>query len=96
MTNIVEDFVYSRKNLMEYFKCNNDYFIKPFFGYKWRVKENDGLYFLVYWKDGEGLNERVITKMNNNPAIIRKEEFTMVVFIECVKVAAILENINEV
>ena len=54
------------------------------------------MFFLTYWKEGGKLNECVIVKKNNNPLIMRKEDYTMIVIIECVKVAVVLKNDMEV
>ena len=51
---------------------------------------------MTYWRDGGKLNECIIVKKNNEPVIIRKKDYTMILVIECVKVAVILKNDMEV
>ncbi len=96
MEKTIKDYLYSKKKLLNDFDCDTDYFLKNLEEYNWRVKDMDGMFFLTYWKEGGKLNECVIVKKNNNPLIMRKEDYTMIVIIECVKVAVVLKNDMEV
>ncbi len=96
MEKILKKYVDSKSRLLKSFDCNGEYFVKPLEGYNWRVKELDQMAFLTYWKEGEKLNECVIVKKNNAPIIVRRKDYTMIVAIECVKVALILKNDMEV
>ena len=96
MEKTIKAYLYSKKKLLNDFDCDTDYFLKNLEEYNWRVKDMDGMFFLTYWKEGGKLNECVIVKKNNNPLIMRKEDYTMIVIIECVKVAVVLKNDMEV
>lgn len=96
MVNIVQDYVESRKRLMNEFQCKDDYFVKILLDYKWRLKEDDGMYFLTYLKEGQQLKECIVVKRNNQPFIVKKYGYTMIVAIECVKVAIIFNDNNEI
>lgn len=95
MKKAVSEYLCSKNNLMQYFNCKDDYFIKPIVNYYWRIKEEDDVYFLSYWKDGSPLNECVIVKKNNKPLIFEKRDYTMIIGVECVKVGLVVRNINK-
>jgi len=96
MEKILEKYTDSRNEILDTFGCEKEYFIKNIETYNWRVKDVDGMFFLTYWKQGGKLNECIIVKKNNAPIIIRKEEYTMIIVIECIKIALILKNNMEV
>lgn len=96
MENAVRDYVDCKNKLLRMFDCNEEYFIKTLEDYNWRVKNSEGMFFLTYWRQGGRLNECIIVKKNSKPMILRAEGYTMIVAIECVKVALILKNDMEV
>jgi len=93
---IVENYLESKNSLFSYFDCNEEYFVKPVLDYEWRIKEIDNMFILTYWKQGGKLNECIIAKKDNIPIIVRKSDYSLVVAIECVKVAIILKTEREV
>ena len=94
MKDIVENFINTKKILNTKFNCNEDFFIKPLVDKKWTIKDNDGIFFLTYLDDKNMPKECVIVKKNNEPMIFKKDNYTMVIGIECVKLAFILDNNN--
>ncbi|WP_250277911.1 hypothetical protein [[Clostridium] colinum] len=94
MKDIVENFINAKNILNETFNCNDDFFIKPLVNKKWTIKDNDGIFFLTYIDDSNKAKDCVIVKKNNEPMIYKKENYTMVIGIECVKLAFILDNNN--
>lgn len=96
MKSIVSSYINSRNEILNRFQCYSDYFIKPIEGYKWTVIESDGIFFLKYWLEGGKVNKCVITKKGSMPYVVRSEDYTMIVCIECVKIAIIAANANEV
>ena len=96
MERTLKKYAENKNKILSGFDCSTDYFIKIAADANWRVKEADGMFFLTYWREGEKLNECVIVKKNNEPVIVRKKDYTMIVVIECVKVAIILKNYMEV
>lgn len=96
MSGVIKDYLVSKSSLMDYFQCCEDYYIKLLEDYLWRVKENNGIYFLTYWKKGGRLQECVIVKKSGRPLIFRQSDYTMIVCIECVKIALVLKTENEV
>jgi len=80
----------------ELFKCfgvKEDYFIKSSYDFNWTIKKNNDLYFLNYWKDGEKVHKCIIVKKDGKPQIFSTAEATMIIVIECVKIAVVLNNL---
>lgn len=92
MQSIVENFINAKNILNNSFNCDEDYFIKPLINQKWTIKDNNGVFFLTYLDENENVKDCVIVKKNNNPMIYKKQGYTMVIGIECVKLAFILNN----
>ncbi len=93
MEDIVNSYLNSKNELMLFFDCNDDYFIRYMQNYDWRIYDNEGLYFLNYWNDNTKIDS-IIVRKKNNPLIYEKEDYTMVIAIDCVKIAFILKNEN--
>jgi len=96
MEKTIKNYLCSKEKLLKEFDCDTEYYVKSLEEYNWRVKDTEGMFFLTYWKEGGRLNECVIVKKNNKPLIMRKKDYTMIVIIECIKVAAVLKNDMEV
>lgn len=95
MKNIVNKFIDTKNELNKYFNCTEDFFIKPLINNQWTIKDKDGIFFLTYL-DNNNPKDCVIVKKNNEPMIFKTNEYTMIIGIECVKLAFILKNCNEV
>lgn len=94
MKTLIEDFIQTKEKLNKSFNCTEDYFIKPLIDTKWTIKDNDGIFFLKYIDKNNKTKECVIVKKNNTPMIYKSGNYTMVIGIECVKLAFILTNTN--
>lgn len=76
------------------FSIKNKYFLKVDLKSNWQVDEIDGVYFLKYWnKSKEETN--VVVKEGSKPVISRKNDYTMVVVVDCIKIAIVLDNKNK-
>ena len=95
MKNIIDDFIKAKNQLNKHFKCEEQFFIKTLIDSKWKIKDGEGVFFLTYFENNKQ-NDCVIVKKNNKPMIYKEENFTMVVGIECIKLAFILKNDNEI
>ncbi len=94
MTSPIADFLFSKKQVMDFFDCDDNYFIKPMVDASWKTKAEDGMWFLSYYDDGKN-NSAVIVKNGNRPLIFKRDEYTMVIAIECIKIAFIFKNCNQ-
>ncbi len=95
MKKYVPDFIQAKRDLMQFFGCSEDYYIKTATTCNWYIRELEGTYFVGYGKEGEKMTEAVVVRRDGDPYIIEKGEYTMVVCIECVKIALILKNSNK-
>lgn len=96
MDDIINDFVDAKLKLNRFFEIQENYFFKTLINNKWTIKDNDGTFFLTYIEKEESYKDCVISKKDGNPIIIRKDDYTLVVAIECVKLAFVLNNKYEV
>ncbi len=95
MKKVVQEYLRTKNNLVQYFDITGDYFLKPVVNYNWRIKLNEDVYFLAYWLDDAPVSECVIVNKGGKPFIVEKQDYTMVVGIECVKIGFILKNSNK-
>ncbi len=93
-TDFLKNYITSKKELMQHFQCNDDFFIKPLESLKWAVKEDEDFSFLIYWTNDNKRNTAVIVKKNGNSMIYKADTYTMVIAIDCVKTAFIFSNEN--
>ncbi|MCL2592053.1 MAG: hypothetical protein FWD82_01690 [Defluviitaleaceae bacterium] len=95
MSKQVSDFSKAQKKLMKYFKCPDDYFVKVLDDCRWSISENEGMSFLSYW-EGEKRQNAVIVKNSEGSLIYEVKNETMVVAIDCVKIAFIFKNSKKI
>lgn len=91
----VKDYISVQDELFKYFKCDDNFFIKPLTASKWSVKNDGDFYFLYYWPTDEKRMDAVIVKKNGEPMIFKTEKYTMVIGIDCVKIGFIFHNGNK-
>jgi hypothetical protein len=96
MDNTVASFVQAKNDLLKLFNCDDNFYIKPEVDAKWSLRELEGTCFVSYGKDGTKPTDAVVTRKNGDFYIVEKAEYTMVVCIECVKIALILKNSNRI
>ncbi len=95
MKDTVKDFINAKKEMMKFFKCDDDYFIKIMTGLRWKVFESDGMYFLSYYDDTNKTDAAVL-KREGQPLVYKNGEYTMVAAIDCVKTGFVFENKNQI
>lgn len=95
MGHIVDDFMNAKKSLLWHFNCQDDYYIKALPDVRWRVKEEDDIFFLSFLDDKKNASHAVIVKKDGKPLIYAAEDYTMVIAIDCVKIAFIFKNTNK-
>ena len=91
--NIVHDFILSKLDFFRHFKCSDDYFVQIKLGYNWEIIEEDGIYFLSYWENINNKTSAVVVTKNNAAQIFAAEDYTMVIAIDCVRIAFVFNNI---
>ncbi len=94
--NILNTYVYqyaaAKSNLLNYFNCGDDFNIKLCTAHHWQIEQNDGVYFLKYWIKNTEPVSAVIVKKDGEPLIEKADDLTMVIAIDCIKTAFILNN----
>ncbi len=88
----VQQFIQTQKQVLDFFQCEGDFFIKPLMEYEWTVCSTEDFYFLSYWTKPNKKINAVIVKRNGVPMVYQKREYTMVVAIDCVKIAFVFRN----
>jgi hypothetical protein len=77
-----------------YFNTDINYVLKPLLDVHWRIWSMDEVRFLTYWSDDVQKTDVLIVKEGDKPLVLEKADYTMVVGIECIKVALIFKNSN--
>lgn len=95
MKKVVPDFIQAKRSLMQFFGCEDDFYVKCATNAQWYVRELEGTYFVGYGKPDDKKQEAVVVRRDGEPYIIEKGDYTMVVCIECVKIALIFKNANK-
>ncbi len=92
MDDIVKKFKRSKSELFKNFNISNEYFVNVMNDYYWSVNQVEEMFFLKYWKKDSSINESIIVKNDGKPIISNNKNYTMIVGIDCVKVAFIFDN----
>lgn len=91
MQKIIENITSNQKKLFEEFDVPNNYYLKILTGTSWTVlSEND--MNLVKYTLGEDTITNLILNTKDRPMIYNKNGYTMIIAIDCVKVALVFEN----
>ena len=93
--NPVENFVNAISNVMQYFDADIKYVVKPLLDVHWRIWVMEDVQFLTYWSDDVQKTDVLIVKEGAGPLVFEKKDYTMIVGIECIKVALIFKNSNK-
>lgn len=96
MKQTVTNYINHKKDLMDSFNCQNDYYIQPITEYKWDIKKEEDVYILSYWEDEGNKTDLVIVKKNGEPIIFNNDNYTMIIGINCIKIAYIVKNKNKI
>lgn len=94
MDKFVSKYLKAKSDLMKNFNCMDEYLVKPLVNCVWGIRQDDDLYFLSYKGRNEKVSECVVAKKNSEPLIFKSDSHTLVVGIECIKIAMIFKNEN--
>jgi hypothetical protein len=84
----------TQKQLMKYFNCPNEYFIKPLADTPWEIVGSEDMKILTYEHNNTTYNA-VIVRNNGKYMIYRSRGYVCVVAIDCVKIAFIFDESRE-
>lgn len=99
MDELISEYIKVKKSLFDSFNCTEDYFIKNLKQLKWIISSVDDWYIVSYWEkksDKEIKTDVVIVKKNGEPQVFETKEYTMIIGIQCVKIAFIFYNCNRI
>jgi hypothetical protein len=90
----VNAFLNAKIQFLAGFNCPGDYFINPLTESPWRINESKEMPVLSY-ENKNHTHHAVIVQQNNQPLIYRAGGYALVVAIDCVKVAFLLDERRE-
>ena len=96
MSDHVTNYISAAEKLAAAFKCGAEFPFRLCLGEKWRLNEADGSFFLSLENGGGKADVFVAVKANGKPLRYRYGRYIMVVAIDCVKTAFILDDKNEI
>lgn len=91
----LEEFNEAQEEIFDFFSIENEYFLKVDLKSKWSIEEVEGVCFLKYW-NGEKEETNVVVKSGNKALISQKKGYTMVVSVDCIKIAMVFSNKNKI
>ena len=91
-TDFITNFINSQKDLMKYFGCDGDFYIRPLINNNWSIKNQDNFSILSYWESDNRKIDAVIVRKSGKPMIYKKSDFTMIIGIDCVKLAFVFKT----
>ncbi len=91
MNNAIETYIEASERIAKDFDVNGEYFIKPILDCQWSLREVEGLMFFKYIKDGKEYDQ-IVVRQNGENLIKEKEEHTLIVAIDCVKISFLVSN----
>lgn len=93
MRKAVNAYLNAYKNLLSAFGCGEEYFVSPALSCKWQIVE--GEMPLLSYSVNEKIKNSVIVCDGEKPLVYRAGGYAMVIAIDCVKVAFILDESKE-
>ncbi len=91
MNNQITSFKQTKDDIFLKFGVENKYFLNMFDDYEWEILSDGDINMVKYQKDDISKTNLIIKK-NNNPFIIEKDGYTMIIAIDCVKIAFVFKN----
>ncbi len=91
----IQSYLRAKNNILMKFGCKQDYPIKPMINVKWMISGDDGVFFLTYWDENNERKDFAIAKSDGSPMIFETKDYSMVVAIDCIKIAFVFKNINK-
>ena len=95
MEDFIQNYLQSKDTLFSTFGCKEQYFVRTMLNLRWTIKFDEDTYILTYWENEKKPSHAIIIKKDGKPCIYRSAEHTMIIGIDCVKIAFILSNTHE-
>ena len=94
MRKAVPEYIVARNNLFRYFDCPDSYLVRTMTNTEWTVRTEEGISFLTLFIE-DTRAEFVVVRKDNAPLVYQSGEYTMVIAIDCIKIAFVLKNESE-
>ncbi len=91
MNNLVNNFKKTNDDIFLKFGVKNKYFISVLDDYNWEIINDNDIYLIKYYKDDFEQTNFIIQK-NDVPLVYVEDGYTMIIAIDCVKVAFVFKN----
>lgn len=91
MQKIIENITSNQKKLFEEFDVPNNYYLKILPDVSWTVFSENDMNLVKYTLDDNTVTN-LILNTKDSPMIYDKNGYTMIIAIDCVKVALVFEN----
>lgn len=86
----VSAYIGAYEKLFSDFKCPGRYFVKPVTDCAWRVSGDEDMHILSY-----AAQNAVVVRQDGQPLVYRASGYAMVIAIDCVKIAFLLDESRE-
>jgi hypothetical protein len=86
----------SKGSIFKQFGCPDDFLLNAMPNRKWVVSGEEGFHFLSYWDDKNNKNDFTVARKDGEPMIFHDKEYTMIIAIDCIKIAFVFKNTNRV
>lgn len=94
MKKVIDAYINSKNSIMNQFGCTDDFPIKPVIKSRWAVSGEEGIFFFNCWDDKNQKTTFAIAKKDGDPMIYKSREYSLIVAIDCIKIAFVCKNTN--
>ena len=95
MNKLLQTYMDYKAKVFRYFDCEEDYYIRICTDYKWQLLPGEGVTFFAYWLPGHAPTQAVVVSKSGVPIVYRTKDLTMIIAIDCIKMAFIMNNTDE-
>ncbi len=91
MESLINDLKNINNDIFAQFGIEKDYFISVKDDYNWELIQEENINIVKYYKGNE-IKTSLIVNKGTEPLIIEKNGYTMIIAIDCIKIAFIFNN----
>ncbi len=92
MNKQIENFKNADNDLFLKFGIENKYFVSIRDNSSWSIINDDELYFVTFEEEGK-TKTNLVVKKSEKPLIFEKDGYTMIIAIDCIKIAFVFKNV---
>ena len=95
MNKMLLQYAESKRKLLRYFDCPENYSIRICADCHWRLLETEGATFLEYRRADRAPTKAVVVNKDGAPLVYRTKDLAMIIAIDCIKIAFIMDTVKE-